>query len=209
MSNAIQKVGPWGPALASMGGMSGRFQRAVERAVKIETTVLRDQIRKGIRDQAPGGVPFKPLKDTTLAVRFFRRKRSTKALIVDADLLRSVNVKFSGRGVGIHATVGVHKEARGRSGKDMVNIAAVHEFGTKPFAVPLTPKAIRFIMAAFRAAGLPPKSGGSGGRRVAIIQIPARPYLRPTFDKWRKGIQERFARWVSFSMRLYGPALRG
>jgi hypothetical protein len=73
--------------------------------------------------------------------------------------------------------VGVLRTARSRSGKSLVDIAALQEHGSQPIVMRLTPKARSFLHAAFRHAGLDEPSAGQPGIGIGIIQIPARPYF--------------------------------
>src|SRR5262245_40949388 len=72
------------------------------------------------------------------------------------------------------------------SGKSLVDIAVLNEFGSRPIVVRLTPKARAFLHAAFRHAGL----DGPGARQprtcIAVIYVPARPFLAPAFDKYAR-----------------------
>jgi hypothetical protein len=74
-----------------------------------------------------------------------------------------------------------HREGQGRA--SLVNVAAIHEFGSRPIVLKLTPKARRFLHAAFRAAGLDAPAGDRPSTGIAVIKIPARPFLRPVFEK--------------------------
>lgn len=129
----------------------GRMESSIHKAAGQEAHLLRTGIVKGIRAQRPGGKPFKPLADSTKAAR--KGGGSSKALIDDGDLIRSIKVLplFGGEAY----FVGVHKMAVDKKGNELANIAEVHEFGTKD------------------------------GR------IPARPFLRPSFQAWSKGIESR------------------
>src|SRR5262249_59612678 len=99
----------------------------------------------GIREQAPGGRAFATLAPTTLAIRRFRGFHGSKALLVRADLRNSIAVIKDGERV----LVGVLRSARNRDGKPLVDIAALHEYGSRPIVVRLTPKARSFLHAAF------------------------------------------------------------
>lgn len=50
--------------------------------------------------------------------------------------------------------VGALRTAKGQAGLSLVNVAAVHELGSRPIVLEPTPKVRRFLHAAFRAAGL-------------------------------------------------------
>jgi hypothetical protein len=79
----------------------------------------------GIRRQAPGGKPFRPLAASTIKAKGGK----SKALIDKGDYIRSVNVKEIGSGIAYF--VGVHKEARNSQGDSLANIGEVLEFGTR------------------------------------------------------------------------------
>jgi hypothetical protein len=142
--------------------------------------VLAYQDHRGIREQVPGGKAFAPLAPTTLAIRRFRGFRGTKALLVQGDLRNSITVVRDGDRV----FVGVLRTARNRAGRSLVDIAALHEHGSRPIVVRITPKARAFLHAAFRHAGLDTPSSGQRGTAIAVIQIPARPFLAPVFEKY-------------------------
>ena len=48
----------------------------------------------------------------------------------------------------------------------------------------------RFLFVLLRQAGKEP-TGGSG-RGVVVVEVPARPFLRPAFEKFRPGAGRRF-----------------
>ena len=52
-----------------------------------------------------------------------------------------------------------------------------------------------------RASGTFGQSGGSG-RGVIVVQVPARPFLRPAFDKFREGASRRFLERVARELGL-------
>ena len=82
----------------------------------------------------------------------------------------------------------------------MVDVAKLNEFGGPPTIIPITPKMRRFLFALLRQAGKEPTGGG--GRGVIVVQIPARPFLRPAFDKFRQGASQRFLERVAKELGL-------
>lgn len=176
----VKKIGPWAKVGKLLAAAPRRMQAAFDKALWQEAQFLRTKIVEGIREQAPGGRAFTPLAPTTLAIRQFRGFRGTKALIVQADLRNSITVVRDGDRV----LVGVLRSARNRAGKSLVDIAALQEYGSRPIVVHLTPRARAFLHAAFRHAGLDRPSSGQPGTGIAVIQIPARPFLAPVFDKY-------------------------
>lgn len=191
MPRAVRKVGDWKAAHRILAAGPLKLQKAMDRAVLKEAHLYRKEIVQGIAKQAPGGQAFSPLSETTLATRQFRGFRGTKALIVRGDLRNSITV-VSRRG---EAFVGVLRTARGREGQKLVNVAEVHEFGSKPIVIAMSEKMRRLLHKMFREAGLPPKGGG--GAPVIVVQVPARPFLKPVFDKLSPGTPKRFAMRVA------------
>lgn len=176
----VKRIGPWTKVGRLLATAPRRMQAAFDKALWQEGQFLRTKIVEGIREQAPGGRAFAPLAPTTLAIRQFRGFRGSKALIVQADLRNSITVVRDGDRV----LVGVLRTARNRAGKSLVDIAALQEYGSRPIVVHLTPRARAFLHAAFRHAGLDRPSSGQPGTGIAVIQIPARPFLAPVFDKY-------------------------
>lgn len=176
---ATRKTGDWARARRVFANLGQKVERATDAAVLQEGHFLRGQMVQGITDQAPGGKQFKPLSPLTLAARRLRRFRGTKALMVRGDLRNQITVMRKGKRV----FVGVLKTATGRDGKKLINIANVHEFG-EVIVIKVTPKMRRYLAMLYRAAGIPRVSGpGGGGKDVVVIRIPARPFIRPVFER--------------------------
>lgn len=174
----FEKVGDWGKLGQLLQRLPAKLEVATKKALLKEANFLRTKIVDGIKDQAPGGKQFLPLSVTTLAVRKFQGFRGTKAVIRTGALRNSIKVVDGREGVFI----GVHSTTKAKNGKDMVDIAAIHEFGAGPIVIKVTPKMRRFLMAAFRKAGLAgPYGRGSG---VMVLKIPKRPFIGPVFEKF-------------------------
>jgi phage gpG-like protein len=191
----VKKIGPWSQAGNLLAAAPRRIQAAFDKALLQEAQFLRTKIVEGIREQAPGGQIFTPLAPTTLVIRRFRGFHGTKALLVHGDLRNSITVTRDGDQV----FVGVLRTARNRAGKPLVDIAALHEHGSRPIVVKLTPKARAFLHAAFRHAGLDGPSANQPGTAIAVIQIPARPFLAPVLEKYAQPeqISRRFLERVA------------
>jgi hypothetical protein len=58
----------------------------------------------------------------------------------------------------------------------------------------------RFLFALLRKAGK--ESTGDSGRGVIVVQVPARPFLRPAFNKFREGVSQRFLERVAKELGL-------
>jgi phage gpG-like protein len=191
----IIKIGDWTRVGQLLAGAPQRVQAAIDKAMLQEGQFLRTKIVEGIREQAPGGQAFAPLAPTTLAIRKFRGFGGTKALLVGGDLRNSITVTK----IGDQVMVGVLRTAKGRAGQPLIDIAAVHEFGSRPIAMKLTPKARAFLHAAFRKAGLDAPGSGQPSTGIAVLRIPARPFLAPVFEAHAKpaDVSRRFLERVA------------
>ena len=174
-----------------------KIQRAWKQTLQQEAHQLRKEMIRGITQQAPGGAPFQPLSEFTRAIRKFVGFSGTKALIRRADLRNSINVIIKDN----EAFVGIPRKARAKGQRRIIDIAKVHEFGAGPTIIPKTPKMRAFIMAVLAKAGIEPSGKGSSSP-VVIISIPARPFIRPAFQKYMKTGGKRFLENLSKRLDL-------
>ena len=193
---AVSRTGDWARARRLLTAAPQRLQAAIGTAVRQEAHALRNEIVQGLTRQAPGGEPLKPPSPLTIAARELEGFGGTKALIVRGDLRNSITVVVQGD----EAFIGVSRSARSKDGASMVDLAKLHEFGGPPVIIPMTPKMRRFLFALLRQAGKEPTSGS--GRGVIVVQVPARPFLRPAFDKFREGASRRFLERVARELGL-------
>jgi hypothetical protein len=191
---SVGRKGDWALARRLLAAGPTRLKGAIGTAVRQEAQLLRKQIVEGITNQAPGGKPIAPLAATTIAARQLAGFGGTKALIRRGDLRNSITVIVEGD----EAFVGVSRTARGKGGAALANVAEIHEFGAGPFIVPMTPRMRRFLFAVLRKAGvISDGSRESGGKGAVVVRIPPRPFLRPAFEEFKKGAQQRFLRRVA------------
>jgi hypothetical protein len=190
---AIGLSGDWRKAARILRVAPVRIRVALDRAVLQEAQFFRTKVVEGFREQAPGGQPFKPLAETTLALRRFKGFGGTKALMVRGDLRNSIKVVKKATAFGAEAFIGVHRTAKNKDGKSLVNIAAVHEFGSRPIVLEVTPAMRKFLAVVFNRelGGFGSGTGGTGGTGIIIIQIPARPFLQPVIDKYFNSLDSR------------------
>ena len=169
---------------------------AIRKAVRKEARGLRDALRKGIKSQSPGGESFRKLSPLTTAARRMRTtKRGSKharALDVTGEMIKAIKVHM----VGDNAFVGIEKRATGSDGRRLQDIARMNDQGSKPIRINMTPKMRRFLAVLFRKAG-GARTGGGGGRKAIIVRIPARPFVKPVYTKWRAGFDKRFDKALS------------
>lgn len=193
---AVSRTGDWARARRILTAAPERLKAAIGTAVRQEAHALRNEIIQGLTNQAPGGEPLKPPSPLTIAARQLEGFGGTKALIVRGDLRNSIIVFVHGD----EAFIGVSRSARSKDGESMVDIAKLNELGGPPVIIPITPKMRRFLFALLRQAGKEP-TGGSG-RGVIVVQVPARPFLRPAFEKFREGASKRFLERVAQELGL-------
>ena len=196
---AVSRTGDWARARRLLTAAPQRLQAAIGTAVRQEAHALRNDIVQGLTSQAPGGEPIKPPAPLTLAARQLEGSGGTKALLVRGDLRNSITVIVEGD----EAFIGVPRSARSSGGESLVDLAQLHEYGGPPVVIPITPKMRRFLFALLRPAGKEP-TGGSG-RGVVVVQVPARPFLRPAFEKFREGASRRFLERVAQQLGFGGP----
>ncbi len=192
-----RRTGDWDRARSLLATGPARLRGALGALLEQEAQTLRGQIVEGLKNQAPGGKALPPLAATTLAARRMVGAGGSKALLRRGTLPEAIVVRLS----GLEAFVGVSGGASAGGGKSAADLAKLHEFGAGPFVVRLSPKARRFLFAMLRQSGQERGGSEGGGRGVAVIRIPPRPFLRPAFEAYRKGIRGRIALQVA---RLLG-----
>ena len=196
---AVMRTGDWARARQLLAAGPQRLRSAIGVAIRQEAQGLRNEIVQGLTSQAPGGEPITPPAPLTLAARQLEGFGGTKALLVRGDLRNSITVIVEGD----EAFIGVPRSARSSGGESLVDLAQLHEYGGSPVVIPITPKMRRFLFALLRQAGKEP-TGGSG-RGVVVVQVPARPFLRPAFEKFREGASRRFLERVAQQLGFGGP----
>lgn len=177
---AISRTGDWARARELLLNTSGRLKGAVERAMKQEAHALRNEVVRGLTAQAPGGEPIRPPAPLTLAARQLEGFGGTKSLLVRGDLRNAISVIADGDEVFI----GVLRSAKSSTGKSLADIAQIQEFGGPPVIIPITPKMRRYLAVLLKRAGTP--RGDGSGRGVVVMQVPARPFLRPAFARYKE-----------------------
>jgi hypothetical protein len=197
----VTKTGDWALAGHLLQTMPVKLKAAVSVAFRQEAELLRKQIVQGITKQAPGGKSFKELSALTQASRRLKRFFGTKALLRRGDLRGAISAIVRGE----DAFIGVPRKARDKDGNPVIDIAELNEFGSKPIVIPITPKMRRYLAVLFKEAGVT-NGGGNGGsdKGVVVTRIPPRPFLRPVFEKFSIGAQQRFLQRIANQLGLRG-----
>lgn len=195
-----KRTGDWDRAKRALTALPERLGRASEQALLQEAQFLRAEVVKGLTSQAPGGSKLTPLAPNTLSTRRLQRFRGTKALVRGGDLRNAITAQIkNGR-----TFVGVPRKAVGQDGARLADIAQQNEFGGPPIVIPITPKMRRFLFALRQEAGNPSEASsgtGSGVPGVIVTQVPARPFLRPVFEQFRRDGPKRFLTRVARLMK--------
>jgi hypothetical protein len=189
-------TGDWEKARTILNNSSG-VTAAINIAVLREAQQARRDMIKGITEQAPAGQQFTPLAAITLALRKAKGFRGTKALIVTAQLRNSITTKNVAPGM---VFVGVLKNAQGSDGRQLYNIARVHEMGAT-IVIRVTPRMRVWLMTMLRKSGFGvriqgrdkrgrykkaafvPHGLGGLAKGIIIVKIPARPFLQPVINR--------------------------
>ena len=149
--------GPWHKAAKDFDSFAKNLEKAAQKAIAQEAHAWAKEIRDGIRTQKSAKEarpPWPPLAESTLR----KKKPKSKMLIDTGMLMRNIVAEQVARWRWL---VGVRRGARTRNGENMVNIAAVHEFGAT-------------------------RRTGSG-----VSLIPPRPFIGPVFNRLSKNIEKR------------------
>lgn len=192
---SVRRFGDWAKVAQITRSMRDRFEAAVRVALLREAHYLRGKMVTGIASGAPGGQAFKPLSPITLAIRKARGFGGTKPLIASGTLRRSFSVVTirGSTGIGGAVFVGIHRSARGKGGKSLVNIAEIHEFG-RSWKQRLSPRARRYLFAILAKTNISRgpagrdkhgrftrgkfvKRGGPSPDGMIAVHIPARPFV--------------------------------
>lgn len=186
-ANAITKTGNHKLVAQLLMSVPKELKGALDAALAQEGLFAMGEVKRGIVAQAPGGVAFTPLAATTLKAREVGgaggkspKFGGSKALIVTGELLNAITSVVEGG----TAFVGLLRTARSKNGKDLANLGTIHEYGAGPTVIPYkSERQRRYVMWLMREAGLTgsPKTGSAGGGAYTL-RIPARPFLRPTFQ---------------------------
>jgi phage gpG-like protein len=181
MSDGSGLFGDWDKAIKLFG--KGTVQKAIDLARNQIGVNGVSMVKKGIVGGAPGGKEFAPLSDWTK-----ERKGSSKPLIDTGDLLGSITHELSGNS---EVWIGVRRGARAKNGKDIVDIAAVHEFGC---TIAVTAKMRAYLH--YQGIHLEPDT--------THIVIPERSFLRATLesDEFQKDAVEKTKDELKKALRI-------
>jgi hypothetical protein len=193
---------PGGQAILPLSDMTIMLRALRGKKISVKARSFVGPLGKGER-RARKGEKFTPKSANVKARRFIGplmpgqrrlgkketavgKSGSTKALIDHGDMMMSIHTE---KVTSNHFTVGVHKGARDKQGKSLVQIAAVHEYGSRRYSMTVTAKMARFsrFLVVMGVLRVPWHVG-----QVLKRKVPARPFLRPAHTQWLEGAQDRF-----------------
>jgi hypothetical protein len=208
MTIQVKRWGDWVRARRALSiPAQHRLEQAWKKSILKEAHYWRKALVQGMTKQAPGGQRFQKLSPLTRAKRRAEGFAGRKALIRTGTMRRSIVVSQRGGTV----FVGILRGTKTRDGKDLVNIARVHEEG-RIVVIPVTEKMRKYFYAMMRKGGLNAatrsgkrrKSGGGLARGVLVIKIPARPVFKPVYEHMYKNkgsLAKRMARRISITTK--------
>lgn len=172
-------TGKWGAADALLLGMSTpqRWQAAWEKAATREAHRLRGLMIDAFQKGGPSGAKWPPLATFTQLLSRVRGRGDRRPLTYHGDLRNSIQVVKERDAI----FVGTHRKAKGRDGEDLVNIAMIHNYGTKTYSVRVTAKMRKFFMWLFIETGGQIKPLAKSTSYI-VVKIPARPWVEPIWD---------------------------
>ena len=166
----------------------------MKKMMRTESLRLAGMIKKGVRDQSPGGKKLKPLAELTKKL-----KGSSKALIDKGDLLNSINTMKVSQ---LTTFIGVNKNKRGQSGQELMNIAEIMENGTKPFKIKVTKKMRGFWFHLFKK-GFVKAPMKASTKEINHPGVPARPFMTPSYEEWSKDVDKNAAKIFDARLSKY------
>jgi phage gpG-like protein len=164
----VRLTGQWKEAVNGFSAYARNLEKAAQRAVGKEAHYFASEIRDGIRTQRSAKEarpPWPPLADSTIAA-----KGSSAMLINIGTMMNSIIAEKVAKWRWL---VGVKRGAKTKDGRNLVNIAAVHEFGGGT------------------------RSSRSGGTTVSI---PRRQVIAPVVTRLARDLEARL--WERFEKEI-------
>lgn len=201
MPYSVQLEGDWTKSKPAMRKVARMMDVKIRSFLIREAEIMRMLV---VHTFAAQGVPrpWLKLSPWTIAGRRLHRFRGTKALIWSGEMRKSISTQWNeGRK---SAFCGIKYNTKSSDGRSMVNIARIHEFGSKKIAIRITPRMRKYL--AVLARYLP-----RGARRkkrdkitvtgIVVFRIPPRPFMRPQLPVFRLNAERRarafFTGWLN------------
>lgn len=154
------------------------LQRAFDIAARREAHRIRRIMIEAFNKGGPEGVKWPPLATFTQLVSRALGFGDRKPLMRTGGLRNSIQVHDVDDGY----FVGVHRSARGKDGKELINVALAQEEGRRAFTVRVTPRmrAFFYFLSIKTRGQIRPISERT--KYIAIGPAPARPFVAPVWE---------------------------
>jgi hypothetical protein len=186
-------TGDWGKADRMLGAMADhtRWHRAFEKAALKEAHRLRSLMVQAFQKSGPQGAKWPPLAMFTQILSRAQGRGDRRPLMNHGDLRNSIQVVKERDLI----FVGTHRRTKGRNGEDLVNLAVIHNYGTKSYTIRVTDKMRKFFL------WLSIQSGGqisplSKSTTTLVIRIPPRPWIEPIWESEAGESADRISRVI-------------
>lgn len=194
-------TGEWDKAGRMLGQLAEaqRWQAAWERAATAEAHRLRGLMVMAFQNAGPPGQKWPPLAAITQLLSRIAGRGDRHPLLYHGDLRNSIQVVRE-RDV---VFVGTHRATKGPDGKSLVNLAMIHNYGTRTYTVRITDKVRRFFLWLSLATGGQTKPL-SLGRSFLVIRIPPRPWVEPIWEAEGDNAADNIAKAIVRNMLTPG-----
>lgn len=176
----VKLTGDWDAFRTLITNLTPGFRIALKAAARKNAKLLIREVKKGIKDQSPGGQKFTPLHSLTVeeksSLSGVGSTGANRALIRYGDMVNAISYELDEQG---GFTVGFPADATNRSGENVNMIATVMESG---ITITVTDKMRNY----FASQGRPLK------KSTSHIDVPARPFLEPVFEKNKNIIMNNY-----------------
>lgn len=163
-------------------------------ALRRATLLTEREIKKNLSDSKG----MAPLAESTKILR----GQGARPLLDNGDLLGSITTRVDP--LAMEGFVGVLRTARSGDGKRLINVALAHEFGTKPFMIPVTDAVRRFFLFLSIESGGAIKPLSASTTMISHPGVPARPFIRPALKSARSKILDIFGQEIEAAFRQKG-----
>lgn len=202
MSFTVVLDGDWSKQKMTAKKLMNHMPQRIEVFLRREAEVMRALVIVAYDAQ---GIPhrWKKLSPWTIAGRRLHGFRGTKALVWTGEMRKSISTAWDSASQS--AFCGIQYQTKSADGKSMVNIAKLHEYGSKRIAIKITPRMRRYlaVLAKFlpRSARMKKKDRKRHiATGIIVIQIPARPFMRTQLPVFRLNAPVRarkfFMEWI-------------
>jgi len=201
--------GPWdqtGRALKVLA-TPGIYKAAYKKAATKEAHRLRGLMIDAFKKGGPAGQRWPRLSVFTQLVSRAKGKGDRRPLTDNADLRNSIAVHEENDVI----FVGTHRKAKAKKSKKhksgMINIALVHNYGTRLYTIKVSEKMRKYFRWLFVATKGQIKPLKASTTHISM-RIPARPWVEPVWDRESRqsaqNITNDMIKLLSFSGLLGG-----